>query len=247
MTNGDLYNLVLYIGNKENFGGYLNADQFQAQLRIANVVLLKELLGITNDYNFGAPVSRRQKGQNTILDDATNVFKKKTAKSFSSGVTTLPTDYFKYDILRMTTTGKKIDILSSPEVAQRMSSQIDYPTTDFPIAEIVAKSLYVYPTTITTADLIYYRYPTDPIFDYYVDASGELIYLVNGLTHVLTAGEVDSAGQTSGSTFTSTSVELEWGDSEKIDVAWILIRNMGINLSRQDITQYANKIEIQGQ
>ena len=245
MNNGDLYNLALYIGNKENFGGYLNANQFQAQLEIANIVLLKENLGITNDYNFGAPVSRRQKGQNTILDDTTNIFKKSAAVAFTSGVGALPNDYFKYDILRQTTTGKKIDILSSPEVAERNSSYIDVPSTNFPVAEIIGENINVYPTTILSANLVYYRYPVTPVFDYYVDVSGELIYLENGEEHALTAGEVDSSGNTSG-TFTSTSVELEWGDSEKIDITWLIIKNMGINLSRQDIVGIANKIQKEG-
>lgn len=245
MNNGNLYNLALYIGNKENFGGWLNADRFQEQLEIANIVLLKELLGITNDFNFGAPVSRRQKGMNTILDDSTNIFKKKSSVSFSSGVAILPNDYFKYDILRQATTGKKIDILSSPEVAQRNSSYIDAPSINFPIAEIIGKSLNVYPTTISTADLVYYRYPVTPVFDYYVDAAGELVYLENGEEHVLTEGEIDSAGNTSG-TFTSQSVELEWGDSEKIDITWLIIKNMGINLSRQDILGIANNIQKEG-
>lgn len=245
MNNGEIYNLVLYIGNKENFGGYLNADQFQQQLEIANIVLLKENLGITNDYNFGAPISRRQKGMNTILDDTTNVFKKKATVSFSSGVGALPSDYFKYDILRQATTGKKIEILSSPEVAQRNSSYIDAPSTTFPVAEIIGTSLNIYPTSILSASLVYYRYPVAPVFDYYVDASGELIYLENAEEHELTAGEVDSAGNTSG-TFVSASVELEWGDSEKIDIAWLVIKNMGINLSRQDIAGIANQIQKEG-
>ena len=220
MDNGDIYNLALYIGNKEN-------------------------LGITNDYNFGSPVSRRQKGMNTILDDSTNIFKKKSSVSFSSGVGAIPDDYFKYDILRQTTTGKKIDILSSPEVAQRNSSYIDAPSINFPVAEIIGSSINVYPATILTADLVYYRYPVVPVFDYYVDATGELVYLENGETHELTSGEVDSAGNTSG-TFTSASVELEWGDSEKIDITWLIIKNMGINLSRQDVMGIANNIQKEG-
>ena len=78
-----------------------------------------------------------------------------------------------------------------------------------------------------------------------MSASGEMIYLPNGQTHILTTGEVDSSGNTSG-TFTSTSVELEWGDSEKIDIAWIIIKNMGINLSRQDLIGIASQTINQG-
>jgi len=245
MTNKDLYDLVLYVGNKENFGGYLNAPQFENQLVTANIVLLKELLGITNDYNFGMPVSRRQKGQSTILDDATNLFKKKGQISFISGIGALPSDYFKYDSIRIPNSVGEVEVLFSGEVGERLSNYIDVPTTDFPICEIIGKNVYVYPSSILASDIIYYRYPTTPVFDYYVSASGEMIYLTNGQTHDLTAGEVDSSGNTSG-TFTSTSEELEWGDSEKIDIAWIIIKNMGINLSRQDLTGIASQTINQG-
>jgi hypothetical protein len=245
MTNKDLYDLILYAGNKENFGGYLNATQFQTQLVSANIVLLKELLGITNDYNFGAPVSRRQKGLSTILDDATNLFKKKGQITFTSGIGSLPADYFKYDSVRTTNSVGEVEMLFSGEVGERLSNYIDVPTTTFPVCEIIGKSAHIYPTSIPTADIIYYRYPISPVFDYYVSAVGEIIYLANGETHELTAGEIDSAGNTSG-IFTSASVELEWGDSEKIDIAWIVIKNMGINLSRQDLTGIAAQTINQG-
>lgn len=245
LNNGDLYKFFCYIANKENLGGYANPDNFALLLKTNSVILLRELTGITNDFNFGNPVSRRQKGMSYLLDDKTNKFKKKSSISFSSGIASIPNDYFRFDSLRTSGALEDVELLFSGEVSHRLSNFIDTPDTQFPACEIIANSIYIYPTSITTGNLVYYRYPVTPVFDYYIDVYGDIQYLEHGSTYALQAGETGSQGQTS-TTVTSLSVELEWEDAEKLDIVWLSLKQLGINLSRQDLFTISDKIQSEG-
>lgn len=245
LNNGDLYNLFCYIANKQQLGGYTNSDNFNLSLKTNNVILLRELTGITNDFNFGMPVSRRQKGMSYLLDDKTNKFKKKGNISFSSGIAPLPNDYFRFDSLRTSGALEDVELLFSGEVSHRLGSYINEPDTEFPACEIIGTNVHIYPATISTGSLIYYRYPTTPIFDYFIDIDGNVIYMPQGTSHTLLAGEEGSAGQTNG-TISSNSIELEWDDTEKIDVLWLCLKQLGINLLRSDLYSISDKIQSDG-
>lgn len=245
LNNGELYKLFCYIANKTSLGGYANPDNFNLSLKTNSIILLRELTGITNDFNFGVPVSRRQKGMSYLLDDKTNKFKKKGNISFSSGIATLPNDYFRFDSLRTTGAQEDVELLFSSEVSHRLSNYIDAPDTEFPACEIIGSSVYIYPPTISSGSLVYYRYPEVAKYDFYIDADGNVQYLEVGQTYTLKANEVGSAGQTSGNVV-STSVELEWDDPEKIDIIWLCLKQLGVNLSRQDLYQISDKIQSEG-
>lgn len=245
LNNGDLYKMFCYIGHKENFGGYANTDNWNLSLKVNNVILLRELTGITNDFNFGSPISRRQKGMSYLLDDKTNKFKKKSSVSFSSGIGSLPNDYFRFDSLRTSGAIEDVELLFSGEVSHRLSNYIDSPDTEFPACEIIGSSIHIYPSIISTGNLVYYRYPAIPVFDYFIDADGNIQYLEAGSTYALQAGEIGSSGQTN-STVTSSSIELEWDDPEKIDILWLCLKQLGINLQRQDLYAVSDKIQSDG-
>lgn len=245
LNNGDLYKMFCYIANKEGTGGYANTDNFNLAIKTNSVILLRELTGITNDFNFGSPISRRQKGMSYLLDDKTNKFKKKDSVSFSSGIGALPSDYFRFDSLRTSGALEDVELLFSGEVSHRLGNFIDSPDTEFPACEIIGNSVYIYPSTITSGSLVYYRYPASAKFDFYIDANGDIQYLTVGQNYTLQAGEVGSAGQTSGAV-ASSSVELEWADPEKIDIVWLCLKQLGINLLRQDLFQISDKIESEG-
>ena len=239
LTNGDIYKMLCFLSNKEGLGGYIRVEDLNLMLKTQPIVLLREKLGVTNDFSLGYSASRRQKGQSTLLDDQTNTFKKKTTLSFTAGIATLPEDYFRYDSIRTATSIEGVEVLFGGEVASRLNDPIDTPDVEFPISEFMENKVYVYPTTITTADLVYYRYPnylTPAIFDYYIDVYGSITYLAPGATHTLGAGEVGSAGQISG-IVTGSSVELEGTQEFVLDTAFLIAKNLGINLQRSDLYQ----------
>lgn len=241
--NKDIFNLTRYVANKESLSGYINLDDFNLNLKAADIIALKEKIGLSNDYGVGVPLSRKQKGVSLISDDQIIQFKKKATVSFSSGIATLPNDYFRYETARVASAYEPVEILSSAELSKRIGNAIDEPDALFPAGEFIGDKFYIYPTTITAATLIYWRYPATPIFDYYIDANGEIVPLAEGATHLLGAGEVGSAGQTSGTTVSSLTVEHEWGGDSAIDITWIILQLMGINLGRQDLFALSNKLQ----
>lgn len=245
MTNGDLYNLFLFLANKQQLSGYLSIPDFALELKSKNILLLRERLGLSNDYGVGQPLSRQQKGQSTLLDDQTRIFKKKGSVTFSGGVATLPSDYFRYDALLIDGAYDGVDILFGAELGTVLNSSIDYPTEEFPYATFYQDKLEVYPSTLLTGTLYYYRTPATPVFDYYIDAAAEIQYLAVGESYTLQAGETYSDGTTSG-TKNSISVELEWDDDNKLDILYMIASDAGLNLMRQDVTQYAMLKKDQG-
>lgn len=244
--NSDIYSLCRYLVNKEQQSGYMNIDDFNLNSKMANVVLLKEKLGLSNDYNLGVPISRRQKGLSSISEDQVIQFKEKSPISFSSGIASLPAEYFHYETARVSGAYEPVEMLNSAELSRRLNNAIDTPDELFPAAEIIGNSIYIYPTTITAATLIFYRYPVTPVTDFYIDANGEIIIMAEGATHILASGETGSAGQTAGTTVTSLTVEHEWGRDCAIEMAWIILKNMGVNTSRADVFQVADKIQKEG-
>lgn len=231
LTNFDLYKTLEFLFNKEAMGGYLNVDKFNLQLKTQPVLLLRDKLN--------------NKGKSTLLDDDTNIFKKESTLSFTAGSATLPNDYLRYDSIRVANAYEDVEILFSGETSRRLNNFIDIPTTLFPIGEFIGNKFNIYPTTLSSADLVYYRKPVDAVMDFYINNIGELIYLAAGSTHTLTTGQVGSAGQTSG-TVTSLTVELEFGDDLKMEVAYLIAKSLGLNLQRGDMFAAADKLQKEG-
>jgi hypothetical protein len=245
LNNGDLYKLYLFLANKTSLGGNARVEDFINLIRINNNVLLRELTGITNDFGLGLPQSRRQKGLSYILDDRTNIFKKPYTLSFTGGLATLPSDYFTFDSLRAVGALEDVELLFSGEVSRRLGSYIDAPDALYPACEILENKIKIYPSTISSATLIAYRYPLNVNFDYFIDADGNIVYMPQGTSYTLQAGEIYRDGTTSGEK-TSTSVELEWADPQKIDILWLSLKSLGINLGRNDLFGVADKIQSEG-
>jgi hypothetical protein len=245
-TNIDVYNLVKFLVQKEAVSGYININDFNLLLKQSSTLLLKNKLGISNDYGLLAPVSKKQKGVSTISDDEIKQFKAKTSLSFSSGIASLPANYFKYDDLRVSTALEPVEVLSSGELSKRLSDAIDAPDTDFPAAEIIGSSVYIYPTTITAASLIYYRYTNAPSLSYYVDADGEVVPLAAGVTYMLQSGEIGSGGETAGNNIVSTTLEHEWGTECAVELGYVIAKNLGVNINRADVFQASDRIFKEG-
>ena len=231
LTNGDLYNTLKFLANKQQLGGNIRINDFNTQLKTQSTILLREKLA--------------QKGTSAFLDDETNMFKKKGTLSFSGGNANIPADYFRYDSIRVSGAYEDVEVLFSGEVSHRLQNAIDNPTTLFPVGEFIGSKFYIYPTTITSADIVYYKQPTTPVFDYYIDGYGDIQYMPVGTTHELVAGEEYSDGSTSG-TVTSVSVESEFGDDGKIDLLYLIGKAFGLNLQRGDIFQAMNQMQNEG-
>lgn len=99
-----------------------------------------------------------------------------------------------------------------------------------------------------TTILYYMKYPDTPVYDYYIDVNGQYQYLAVGEVHKWTTGEIDSSGvtRTTGDPdYTSTTVELEWKDQDKLKISSKILRYMGIHLDEGEVLQYAQQLNIE--
>ena len=115
-------------------------------------------------------------------------------------------------------TSRSSDIISYQEISSRLRDPQTAPTTTDLVAYIINGGLMVYPTTLTKVYVVYYREPVDPVFR----------IQTNITTHEM---EYNSSGST----------ELEWDDGNKLDIMHMILNDMGINISRAEVTQYATK------
>lgn len=115
-----------------------------------------------------------------------------------------------------------VPILNKDERANRLNSQTDPVTTTSPVAEMIAPRYFrMYPTSGYTGTVTYFRRPLAPQFAYNT-ISGRVIVF-------------DEAN----------SVNLEWSEHMQNSVYLKALSSIGINLSDQEITQYAEAKNMQ--
>ncbi|WP_292485844.1 hypothetical protein [Methanohalobium sp.] len=120
----------------------------------------------------------------------------------------------------------------------RLQKQIKAPTKDYPICRLQSGSLEVKPATVTLKDIIYIRYPTEPYLDGYITISTQqFTYLEEGETVTLSSDEVALDGSTDTS-YDSKTVEMEFNDEDKIEVAGQMLATLGITYSKQSLFEY---------
>jgi hypothetical protein len=75
---------------------------------------------------------------------------------------------------------KQVDILNDQEFGDREASYIINPTVNYPCARQLAASFEFAPKTLEFINMLYLKYPTDPVFGYVVNAVGndigEVVY-----------------------------------------------------------------------
>jgi hypothetical protein len=97
-----------------------------------------------------------------------------------------------------------------------------------------------------TAVLYYMKYPNTPAYDYYRDVNGNYVYLAEGEVHVWATGEKDSSGNTKtigDSDYTSLTIELEWKEQDKLEIASRILKALGVNLDRKGVSAYAQQLK----
>ena len=136
-----------------------------------------------------------------------------------------------------------VDIVTDEEWVFRRRDTLTTPSSSYPIAKIAGSSIYVLPQSMERIVLHYLRQPTDPFFDYYYDDDLNLQYLAVGGSRLLTTGEAGRQGEVAGTTVTSSTVELEWEDTEKIKILHRLLTKLSVGMDEQLVAQYATAKE----
>lgn len=231
MNNSDILNVVNYFIQKDttrNIRNIFTPEQAVNIMYSASLQLFKAKVGIPQAY-MGNVARIGEAFENSMLNsEALRPFKYVMGDmgnpylAVSSGVATVPSNMY-YPIklvhLHSTNTGlkeHKIKICTDSEYEDLIDNAIDYPTNEYPIANFQDSLIRIRPNTVRYCKFIYLKHPVKPSFE---------VVTIRGFI------EYDSVN----------SIELEWHDAEKIDIIYIMLKMVGINIERGDIFQIANE------
>lgn len=228
MNIQDTHNLILLIVNKEQ-NAYLSHEDI-------DLVLDRAQLALFNQYYTNPKLPPNAQpytyGNNQPIDDALSPFKSKyTFTTSSNGIVTLPNDFMHllsaYTTVYNSTLARNVysavQVLNEEELIQRLESQVIPITNDDPIGIMNSQNrIQLFPEQVSSGGVYYFRRPLAPVFAY--TQSGRVITYNSG-----------------------SSQDLEWRDSDVLNVISIALSYYGLNMSSQDVMQFAELKNQQGQ
>lgn len=222
--------MVFILGELRPMDKNVSPEEFDYAVNAAQLKYYKTKLGLPEEYQSGMPLPRQAYPINQLSDNTLRRFKvlkgydETTPLSVSAeGYIMLPNNF--YYLLELTYSSvsriKPIELVTDQEWAQRIGSVIKQPSKSFPIANLLADKLRVYPKALQYVNMVYLRLPNDIHFAY-KDDEGFIEY------------DPDN------------SVQFEWGEIEQLDILSIVMEMMGVNLKRGELYQYADKMNKEG-
>jgi hypothetical protein len=232
MTLFEQYSLLEFILNKDYSGNVLTPDRFQKVIRVVNISLFCKKIGLPQEYQLGRPIPREYIEINKVNSVELSRFKKKSANTPSpNGLLPYPSDYALWDQVVNNVTKiidgvstvipRPVEILRAMQCVSRRGNWTKKPTTYYPIGEVTADGIQLYPITITSVDFHYWRYPADPLFAY-----------------------TQNEGYISANDVACT--EFEWPLELHPELIQMELEYFGINMREADIVQYAEQKLQQG-
>jgi hypothetical protein len=261
MTVAEIYDLLNYISNKSQTGNTLTPKEFNSVIHAAQLRHFKRKVGLPEEYQPGAPVPRQSfEITQKITDDlmpfkvymgAPNTMPLSIA---SNGTAIVPGDMYypsalSYDYFPVgcnTDPEKRmIDVLTDAQWDDIAGNSLKRPTSKYPVCNFQSGYIRFLPKDLQFVHFVYLRYPVKPVYDYYIKANGEYVYLAPGQAYALQPGEEGSQGQIN-TTVVSQSVEIEWDEVNQLDIIYLMADFVGINLREMPLMQYANMMKQQG-
>lgn len=222
MTNGELITLVSTIINRDLQGESFRSDEYQILINANSKKYFASLLGIPNLYQINAPVERRGAGVSRVIDEKLRPFYRREVVPVVAGVADFSSKNIGYLLAINPTTivGRPFTELQSDRVADVLGSSVIAPTAADPAFEFRdSTSILVYPNSITSVTLYYYTFPTEAVVTYTTDPTTLL-------------QSYDEANST----------ETGWKDNELLEIAYMMLRDLGVSIERSDVLQYADNV-----
>lgn len=204
----ELYNQINFYVNKVQ-GGWYSPGELDLIVDRAQITLF-------NRYYLEYATAQR-------LIDALAPFKTENFfTTLSNGLVSMSTDYM--DLLSIytlvqdpdnVTRPKPVEIIREDELAMRLNSQVCPVTFSSPVGlQLSGNIIRLYPVMVHAGGYTYLRRPRAPFFSYSLVSGRVIVY------------DPD------------TSTQLEWPEKDYKSIALIVLEELGINLSEQDIIQW---------
>ena len=243
MNNGQIYDFVNTILRKEKEGSAVSPERF--------TLLLIESMWEKANFEYAL----FEKSQ--IITDTLKSLKRIETPTLVAGeldLTTLTEEYFHPTTAYYLNAARnrKIDIVTDAEWTSYLTSSLEVPTAEFPIAKLAEDTMIFYPLTNETVTLTYLMKPPEPFFDYYLDANDKVVYLTEGQIYTLLTDEFyvekeapysflgvgDTIGVKPAQDANNMSKELPFPDNDRVDIAYKILQKFGIPVQEQMAVEY---------
>lgn len=208
-----LYELLHVAANKDVLSNWLTPEQFQLELEAKSILLMRDKLGLPQRYqpgtfSGGADASR-------VIESDLTPFYVDQVQTVTSQETNI-SDWYYIDTF-YTNNSVFPEIISRQEIPTRINHPTKTPTEEYPVGSIIEKGLKLWPSTITSATVVYYKKPKKPVFTTTVNDDGDLVY--------------DA----------TNSTEFEWKDENRLEIIHLIAQDLGVNIEKQELIQLAQK------
>ena len=238
MNLQQLLDYINYIANKDQFGNTLSPKEYNTLLPIVSFKYFKKKYGIPEQFKAGMPFSAEAYEITQSIIDSISQFKVVMGEDTgmllidNSGKANIPEDYLHVSsayLKDITNTGNcsvgtgynAIEFLTDAEFVERLGSSINPPSRDYPIVTQRSNYFQFMPKNIQYINFTYLRKPRTPVYDYQIINDA---YVYQPLT----------------------SVELEFEETDIIDIASILLSEIGINLREDRLKIFADQMKKEG-
>lgn len=211
----------------------LPVELFNRLINAASISHFLRRLGLPEQYQPGTPIAAQVAEISTkvIMDLRPFIVHRNERSSplaFSLGAVVYPIDfcyplsashvYVHTDGIHYT---RNFDFTNEMQWSDRIGSVNKQPDVFFPIMRFTAQEINILPKTIQLVNFAYYKWPR---------AANMAMTLVNGIN------VYDPIN----------SVQLEWDEGNMVDIAMIILANLGVVVNRDTIFQVAEKVKQQG-
>jgi hypothetical protein len=228
----DVYKIVLYITGKNLQQGYVSPEDFNNTINIAQKSYVAYLLGNFQQYQPGRPVARVEFGQNAVLRQrlAPIIYESFLAidgsgySPYPSAAGLVPSngDYLQADAMWSAYGYERIREVQQHYFYSIYNSKID-PIGSWPVYMIRNNGFQFAPPSLGQARISYVIEPPDMVWGYTLDGNGVPVYNP------------------------ATSVQPVWDIASILEIIVRALRIIGVNLDYNQVNNYANQIQFQGQ
>tara|TARA_R110000803_G_scaffold44486_4_gene94150 strand:+ start:3942 stop:4637 length:696 start_codon:yes stop_codon:yes gene_type:complete len=222
-----VYSAVSQLANKDQVSGNLTPVEFNRYIELAQRDYIEE------NYNPKNKLGYESDFKNT--DDLSDL-KTPTSLTVLSGRATVPTDYLHFSSAYGTYVfGNRgrvtpIELVREGEWAERLASEVNAPSSTFPIMKSMGSYFEVYPQGTPNINLTYLKMPLQPWWNYTLSGSTPVFSSAAGTVTNPNSGVASGA-----------STDITLGESAYNSLVQKILKYIGIEIREQDLYAMAQQ------
>ena len=208
MTLNEIYKLINLVSLKENNGNLFKIYDMNNAIAGIDSMFISEKIREYEKYQDNPNVKESVLAGKSLKELITS-----DSVAIASGYGPLPADYgyFKSAEGEYNSSLKEVELVTEEERIERLSKRFRKPVERYPVCTLRGSNLYVWPKGINPVTLLYYKFPTTPYLDYYINSDDlEVALAASDNTLQLAASETGSQGQTQVTTLAINGVASDY-------------------------------------